>query len=53
MGIKQLNFTVDEKFAREIKRIAFEKDTTQKALVIQYIKEGIKRESPQSTLDDV
>ena len=51
MGEKQLNFRVDEKFARKIKRIAFEKDITQKALVIQYIKEGMKRETNQSTLD--
>ena len=51
MGEKQLNFTVDKEFAREIKRIAFEKDITQKELVIQYIKEGMKRETSQSTLD--
>ena len=33
------------------KRIAFEKDISQKKIVINYIKEGMKRKTSQSILD--
>ena len=51
MGYKQVNFRIDEDIARELKLIAFKKEMTQTDLVTYYIKEGLKRESTQTTLE--
>lgn len=51
MGFRQVNFRIDENVAKELKRVAFEKEMTQTELVSKYIVEGLKRESTQTKLD--
>lgn len=52
MAYKNFTVSVDETIIREIKRIAFESEENQKDIVNRYLKEGIKRETGQSTFDE-
>lgn len=51
MAYKNFTVSVDESIIREIKRIAFESEESQKDIVNRYLKEGIKRETGQ-TIDE-
>lgn len=51
MGFKQINFRLDDEIAKELREFAFEKETSQTALICKYVEEGMKRDKGQSTLD--
>ena len=52
MAYKNFTVSVDESIIKEIKRIAFESEESQKDIVNRYLKEGIKRETGQTTFDE-
>ena len=52
MVYKNFTVSIDESIIREIKRIAFESEESQKDIVNRYLKEGIKRETGQTTFDE-
>lgn len=52
MGFKQINFRIDDKIAEDLREYAFEKKTSQTALIYKYVEEGLKRDRNQTTLDE-
>lgn len=52
MGFKNMTVSVDEDIIEELKYLALEKKTSQKEIINQYLKEGLKREKGQTKLDE-
>lgn len=50
MGFKQLTFRIDEELAKQLKSLAFNKETTQTQLVVEFIEKGIAEYDNQSKL---
>lgn len=53
MVYKNVTFNIEESIAKELKQLALDEDTSQKELVNEMLKEGIKRKRGQSRLDDL
>ena len=49
---KNVTYLVEESLIKEIKQIALDEDTTQKEIVNQMLKEGVKRKRSQTRLDE-
>lgn len=48
MGFKQINFRIDDKLADELRTFAFERKTSQTALICKYIEEGLNKDKNQT-----
>ncbi|EEE41468.1 hypothetical protein METSMIALI_00351 [Methanobrevibacter smithii DSM 2375] len=53
MGFKQINFRIDDKLADELRTFAFERKTSQTALICKYIEEGLNKDKNQTNLDEI
>lgn len=51
MAFKNLTVSVDESIIKELKQLALDKDTSQKQLINDILREGIHREKNQLKLD--
>lgn len=51
MSVKKITVRVDEAVAEEIRKLAFEKRCSQTELINKYLKDGIEKDTTQSTLD--
>lgn len=49
---KKTSFNIEIGLLKDLKRQAFETDTTQTELIHKYIEEGLKRDKNQKTLID-
>ena len=48
---KNVTYTVEESLIKDIKQIALDEDKTQKEIVNNMLKEGVKRKKGQTRLD--
>lgn len=44
MVLKNASYRIDDKILRELKRLAFEEDTTQTEIVNRYLIDGLKKD---------
>lgn len=51
MATKNITFNLDEKLIKELKRIAYETDRTQKDLLTEFIEDGVRKLDNQANLD--
>ena len=51
MGYKTVTFRLDEDIAKELKRLAFETETSQQAYFEKFISDGLKKVKNQTELE--
>ena len=51
MSVKKITVRVDEAVAEEIRKLAFEKKCSQTEIINKYLKDGVKKDTSQTTLD--
>lgn len=50
MGYKNITVNVDEEIIKDLKQIAFDEDCSQKKLINEMLREGIRRKKGQTSL---
>ena len=53
MAYKNVTFSLEESIAKDLKRLALDEETSQKKLVNEMLKEGIRQKRGQSKLDGI
>ena len=51
MSVKKITVRIDKAVAEEIRKLAFDKRCSQTELINKYLKDGVKKDTAQSTLD--
>ncbi len=51
MATKNITFNLDEKLIKDLKRVSYETDRTQKSIISEFIEDGVKKLDKQANKD--
>ena len=51
MATKNITFNLDEKLIKDLKRVSYETDRTQKSIISEFIEDGVKKLDKQVNKD--
>ncbi len=51
MATKNITFNLDEKLIKELKRVSYETERTQKDIITEFIEDGVRKLDNQAKLD--
>ena len=51
MATKNITFNLDEELIKELKRVSYETDRTQKSIITEFIRDGVEKLDNQANRD--